>query len=211
MKVLRILVVDDHPLAREGVKTMLSRFKSLSVVGTASNGGEALKLARQLSPDVVLMDVLLPDTHGAETTEALLGANPGLVVIGLTISEEDEDVRRMLAAGARGYLLKDADPKQLRAAITSAARGGTPISPTVATPTKQKGGGVPEAPPTLTGRQKALLHMLAKGYANKMIARALGVSPATVKVYLYALYEKLGVQNRAEAAARAVALGLIED
>jgi DNA-binding NarL/FixJ family response regulator len=209
--VLRILVVEDHPLFRKGVVALLDAVPDMTVVGTAGSGEEAVTAAEQLRPDVVLMDLQLPGISGIEATRAIVEADADVRVLVLSLFEDDDSVFLALRAGARGYVLKDADEEELTGAIQAVARGEAIFSSAVA-------GRVlaffavprpaPKVFPALTDREREILDLIAAGHPNPSIARALSLSPKTVANYVSAIFAKLQVADRAEAMVRAREAGL---
>jgi DNA-binding NarL/FixJ family response regulator len=209
--VLRILVVEDHPLFRRGVVALLDAVPEMTVVGTAGSGEEAVTAAKQLRPDVVLMDLQLPGISGIEATRAIVEADADVRVLVLSLFEDDDSVFLALRAGARGYVLKDADEEELTGAIQAVARGEAIFSSAVA-------GRVlaffavprpaPKVFPALTDREREILDLIAAGHPNPSIARALSLSPKTVANYVSAIFAKLQVADRAEAMVRAREAGL---
>ena len=193
----RVLVVDDHALFRQGLCRVLSE-AGIDVVGEAGDGAEAVRMARRLGPDVVLMDLHMPVRDGVEATRDLA---PEARVLILTVSDEDEDLFRALDAGAQGYLLKDTGPEALVGAVRSVAEGSVVLSPEVSKrvlaavrrPRRDLSG--------LSGREKEVLALVARGRSNLAIAKALGISEHTVKTYIERLFQKLDVSSRSEAAA----------
>jgi DNA-binding NarL/FixJ family response regulator len=209
--VLRILVVEDHPLFRKGVVALLEAVEDMTVVGAAGSGEEAVTAARELTPDLVLMDLQLPGMSGIEATRAIVEADPEVRVLVLSLFEDDDSVFLALRAGARGYVLKDADEEDLTGAIRAVARGEAIFSSAVA-------GRVlaffavprpaPKVFPTLTDREREILDLIAAGHPNPSIARTLSLSPKTVANYVSAIFAKLQVADRAEAMIRAREAGL---
>lgn len=190
---IRVLVVDDHSLFRCGLVHMLED-GGVAVVGEAGEGGEAIRRATQLSPDVVLMDLHMPGVDGVEATRALAARFPVLV---LTISDEDEDLFRAVEAGARGYLLKCAEPDELLRGVRAVAAGQSVLSPEVTrTALRALQRGPRSALPDLSARQREVLVGIARGRSYRQIAEELGVSPHTVKTHAERLYERLGVHSR---------------
>jgi len=202
---IKVLVVDDHQLVRAGLIALLDTASDLEVAGEAADGEEALELARELRPDVVLMDLSMPVLDGVDATRRLLAEQPGTCVVVLTSFTETERVTEALAAGAIGYLLKDSDPHDLIAAVRAAAHGHAPLDPRVtrallpgasaSTPTP-----TPAAADLLSSRESEVLALVAKGLANKQVARALGISEHTVKVHLNNVFRRIGVNDRTSAA-----------
>ena len=208
---LRVLVVEDHPLFRRGVVALLDAADGMTVAGTAGSGEEAVTAAAQLRPDVVLMDLQLPGISGIEATRAIVAAEPGIRVLVLSLFEDDDSVFLALRAGARGYVLKDADEDELTGAIRAVARGEAIFSRAIA-------GRVlaffaaprpaPKAFPELTDREREILALIAAGHPNPSIARQLFLSPKTVANYVSSIFAKLQVADRAEAMIRAREAGL---
>jgi DNA-binding NarL/FixJ family response regulator len=203
----KVLLVDDHKLVRAGLVALLETATDLDVVGEAADGQHALLLARDLQPDVVLMDLSMPVLDGVEATRRLTAEQPDVRVVVLTSFIESTRVTQALAAGAVGYLLKDCDPEDLIAGVRAAAQGHTPLDPRVTR--AQLPGPTPAAaePPTpgppaevLSSREAEVLTLVARGLANKQIARALGISGNTVKVHLTSIYRTLGIKDRGAAA-----------
>lgn len=204
---LRILVVDDHPVVRSGIRALLEAEAGFEVVGEAGSGTEAVDLAADLAPDVVLMDLSMPGMNGIDATRRLTEDCPATRVLVLTTFETDADIVRALDAGAAGYLLKDATLADLAAAIRSAARGETVLAPAVAARlvdrVRDRGAS------TLTAREVEVLELVATGMSNKEVAQHLFLSEATVKSHLVHCYTKLGVDNRTAAITTAVEQGII--
>ena len=204
---IRLMIVDDHPIVRTGLRAALEADPSLDIVGEAGSGAEAVTAARTACPDVVLMDLNLgAGIDGAEVTRQLatLGRPPRVLV--LTAYESEADILRAIQAGAAGYLLKDADPAELIAAIHTAAAGETVLAPSVATRLVSR---VRAPGRALTRRETQILQMVAEGAANSAIARALFITEATVKSHLVQVFAKLGVDSRTAAAAEGHRRGLI--
>ncbi|MCM1950209.1 response regulator transcription factor [Streptomyces sp. G2] len=195
---VRILLCDDHVVVRAGLLALLGSTPDIEVVGEAGSGEEAVAMAAKLKPDVVLMDLQLgAGIDGVEATRRI--APTGVHVLVLTTYDTDADITRAIEAGATGYLLKAERPKELFAAIHSAAQGRTALSPPVASRVMDRMRGA--AGPSLTDRERDILGQLAHGLGNKEIARALFISEATVKTHLGRIYAKLGVDTRAGAVA----------
>jgi len=204
----RILITDDHGVVRQGLRMFLSLEPDLEVVGEASNGREALALARELRPDVVLMDLLMPVMDGIEATQAIRSELPEVEVIALTSVLEDTSVSGAVRAGAIGYLLKDTDSEELKRAIQAAAEGRVHLAPEAAARLMREVR-APESPEELTEREAEVLRLVARGHANKQIASSLFVSEKTVKAHVSSILMKLGVQSRTQAALHAVRTGLV--
>lgn len=206
--VVRVLLADDHSVVREGLRMFLGRDPDLEVVGEAANGLEALEQTRRLRPDVVLMDLLMPELDGVSATTAIRAELPEVEVIALTSVLEHEMVIDAVKAGAIGYLLKDTQAAELRRAIKAAASGQVQISPQAAAFLLHSIR-TPEAPMTLTRREAEVLRLLARGHSNKEMARQLQVVEDTVKTHVRHILDKLGVQSRTQAVLCAVRLGLV--
>lgn len=206
---VRVMVVDDHPVVREGLRGFLSSRPGLEVVAEAGDGEEAIRKARHLRPDVVLMDLVMPGTDGVEATKQIVAADHDVRVVVLTSFTDDERVVPAVRAGAAGYLHKDASPAELEQAVRAAARGDAPLSPRAAARVLQSM--TSEAPgPALTPREREVLALLGEGLTNRLIARRLDVSEKTVKTHVGNVLAKLGVSDRTQAALWAVRHGLVE-
>lgn len=214
---IRVLITDDHAVVREGLRTFLELQDGLQVVGEAGDGEEAISEAQRLSPDVILMDLVMPRLDGVAAMRRLRERAPGSRVIVLTSFLDDERLLPAIEAGAAGYLLKDVAPAQLAEAIRAAHAGETMIAPTVATRLVEAiAQRAAEPPPArsphaerLTPREHEVLELLAQGYANKRIARELAITEKTVKGHVGRLLAKLGVADRTQAALMAVREGLV--
>jgi DNA-binding NarL/FixJ family response regulator len=204
----RILIADDHGVVRRGLRMFLALDPELEVVGEATDGAEALRLARELKPDVVLMDLLMPVMDGIAATSAIRRELPDTEVIALTSVLEDASVVGAVRAGAIGYLLKDTQAEELRRAIKAAVEGQVQLSPQAAARLLREVR-APESPETLTERETEVLRLLAEGLANKQIARTLVIGEKTVKTHVSNILAKLGVQSRTQAALYAVQIGLV--
>jgi DNA-binding NarL/FixJ family response regulator len=204
---IRILIVDDHSVVRQGLRLFLALDEELDVVGEAGNGEEALSLTRELKPDVVLMDLLMPVMGGVAATKAIREQVPDTEVIALTSVLEDEAVIGAMRAGAIGYLLKDTESDELCRAIKAAAAGQVQLSPKAAARLMREVH-VPDSPEKLTERETDVLRLLAKGRSNKEIASDLTVGEKTVKTHVSSILSKLGVASRTQAALYAVRIGL---
>jgi DNA-binding NarL/FixJ family response regulator len=211
---LRVLVIDDHRLFRGGLRDVLEE-SGIAIAGEADSGEEALELVPALSPDVVIMDLTLPGISGAEATRRLLAAEPKLTVLVLTVSAEGGDIDEALAAGARGYLLKDATARELVAGVRAAAAGEAPLSPPVAARLvasmrdARRARDAAGDPADLSERELQVLRLISEGRDNTQIARALYISPETVKDHVSHILVKLGVENRIQAAVYAVRTDLV--
>lgn len=205
---IRILLVDDHSVVRQGLRMFLSLDPELEVIGEAADGAEAIEAARRLQPDVVLMDLLMPVMDGITATGALRRELPDIEVIALTSVLEDTSVIGAVRAGAIGYLLKDTRADELCRAIKAAAGGQVQLSPQAAARLMREVR-APESPEALTERETEVLQLLAQGKANKEIASSLTIGEKTVKTHVSNILAKLGVQSRTQAALYAVRAGLV--
>ena len=205
---IKVLITDDHGVVRQGLRMFLSLDPELEVVGEASNGEEALRIARELEPDVVLMDLLMPVMDGIAATEAIRAELPEVEVIALTSVLEDVSVSGAVRAGAIGYLLKNTEADELGRAIKAAADGQVQLAPEAAARLMREVR-APESPEALTEREIEVLKLLARGQANKQISRELFIGEKTVKAHVSSILAKLGVQSRTQAALHAVRTGLV--
>jgi len=207
---IRVLLADDHSVVRQGLRMLLSLDAELQIAGEAADGAEALRLARELRPDVVVMDIMMPRMDGIAATEAIRRELPDTEVLALTSAADDESVVGAIRAGAIGYLLKNSEPGDVIQAIKAAAAGQVQLSPEAATrlmrgvaPAQPADGGEP-----LTERETDVLRLLARGMANKEIARELRIGEKTVKTHVSNVLAKLGVQSRTQAALLATRMGI---
>jgi DNA-binding NarL/FixJ family response regulator len=212
---IRVLIVDDHAVVREGLRTFLSLQDGMEVVGEAADGLEALEQAQALEPDVILMDLVMPRLDGVEAMRSLREQGSPARVIVLTSFLEDERLMPALQAGAAGYLLKDVEPPELARAIRAASAGDALLDPTVAARVVAAiadGGHAVVAPDEqrLTRREHEVLTLIAHGRSNKRIAFELGISEKTVKTHVGHVLAKLGVTDRTQAALLAVQQGLVD-
>jgi DNA-binding NarL/FixJ family response regulator len=205
---IRILIADDHSVVRQGLRMFLALEPDLEIVGEAADGAEALRLARELRPDVVLMDLLMPVMDGITATGLLRRELPDTEVVALTSVLEDEKVVGAVRAGAIGYLLKDTQADELRRAIRAAAAGQVQLSPQAAARLMREVK-APESPEALTERETEVLRLLAHGASNKEIAQTLTIGEKTVKTHVSNILAKLGVPSRTQAALYAVRIGLV--
>jgi DNA-binding NarL/FixJ family response regulator len=204
---IRLLVADDHPVVRDGLRAMLATQPDMELVGEAATGTQAVERARALRPDVVLMDLQMPDLDGPAAIDALREQAPEVRVLVLTTFGTDADITRAVDAGATGYLLKDAPREQLFGAIRAAAKGESVLSPSVAT--RVLGRMRAPAEEALSPRELEILQAVARGLSNKEIGRRLYVSEATVKTHLLRIFAKLGVDDRTAAVTIALERGII--
>ena len=215
--VVRVLLVDDQPLFRTAIASLINAQDDFTVVGEAENGLIAVERAHELRPDLVVMDVEMPVMDGVEATRLLTEQMPGIKVVMLTVSDSDEHLFEAVRNGAQGYLLKDLRPDQLYDMLRSVMRGETPISPAVADmllSEVRSGGLTPvEAPtatqgPPITQRELEILQLVAEGLSNKQIGRRLSITEGTVKNHVHNALEKLHLDNRIQAASYIVRQGL---
>ena len=207
---IRLLVADDHEIVREGLCTLFSEEPDLLVVGEAKCGEEAVRLAVALTPDVVLMDLMMPGLDGIEATRRILGEAPAVRILVLTTFADEPHVRRAIAAGAHGFLLKDVLKEELLRSIRAVAEGRPALHAEAQRHLMRRivGGGRPVAD-ELTERELAVLQLIGRGRSNKEIAKALHLSEGTVKGHVSAVLGKLGVEDRTQAALFAVREGLV--
>jgi two-component system, NarL family, response regulator LiaR len=205
---IRLLITDDHKVIRQGLRMVLELDPDLEVVGEASNGEEALRMARRLEPDVVLMDLLMPVMGGIEATGEIRRELPDTEVVALTSVLEDASVTGAIRAGAIGYLLKNTEADELRRALKAAAAGQVQLAPEAAARLMREVRD-PESPEALTGRETEVLKLLARGKADKQIARELFIGESTVKSHVHSILAKLNVRSRTQAALYAVRVGLV--
>jgi len=205
---IRLVLVDDHPLVREGIRGMLAAYPDIEVVGQAADGGRGLDIVRELRPDLVLMDLRMPGGDGVTATREIVSAGLSRVVV-LTTYETDEDILRAVEAGATGYLLKDITPDELARAVRAAARGETVLAPSAQGALLHRVQRPRAATPALSAREVSVLAHAAEGRTNAAIGAAMHISETTVKTYLARAFDKLGVSDRTSAVRRAIDLGLI--
>jgi DNA-binding NarL/FixJ family response regulator len=222
----RILIADDHDLVRDGLHRMLSRTSELQVIGDASNGREAVEMCRRLNPDLVLMDVRMPEMDGLEATRAIKAEQPRVTVLVVTTYENPDYLLEALKAGAAGYVLKDAPMERLINSVRRVLEGESPLDQELATEliqrlareagepaqlphTQERRAAAPPPVEDLTPRELEVLGLLAQGKSNPTIAEELVISRATVKVHVERIIRKLGVSDRTQAVVRAIELGLV--
>ncbi|MGI8692176.1 MAG: response regulator [Geodermatophilaceae bacterium] len=196
---IRILIVDDHGVVRRGLEQLLESHPDMTVVGAAADGEQAIAMAADLRPDVILMDLSMPVLDGVAATKRITAATPDVHVVVLTSFADQRRILDALAAGAAGYILKDADPDELVAAVLAAAAGGSPLHPKAArvlldARRDEKSGR------QLSGREEEVLRLVLEGLPNKRIARRLGITERTVKAHLTRIFQQLGVADRTQAA-----------
>ena len=213
MEPLRVLIADDHPLFRHGLREFLNLALNIEVVGEASSGEEAITQAEALHPDVILMDVNMPGVKGIEATRQILHNSPHIRILVVTMFEDDGTVFAAMRAGARGYILKDAEKENILRAIQAVSHGEAIFSPTIATRlidffTTQASMLPKELFPSLTDREREILQLIARGQSNADIAREFSLSPKTVYNYVSNILNKLQVADRAQAIIRAREAGL---
>lgn len=220
MKPVRVLVVDDHALFRRGIVTVLTNQDNIKVVGEATNGLEAIEKAEELVPDVIVMDLNMPQCSGLEATQALQAKMPQLNILVLTVSDNEADLFSAIKFGATGYILKNTEPEELVQGIYHIAQGGVIISPVMATKLltefKDSTAGAQAKVPAdeeanLSPREDEVLRLVAQGATNREIADSLFISENTVKTHLRNIMDKLHLANRSQAAAYAVKRGLVPD
>ena len=214
---VRVLLADDHLLFRKGIASLLSEEPDFEIAGEASTGREALAKAREVVPDVILMDLSMPEMDGLEATRRIKEEMPAVRIVILTVSDDDQDLFAAVRSGAQGYLLKKIEPRALFSALRGAARGEASISHAMAGKildefARQAQSTTPAPPqkPMLTPREEEVLQFVTHGRSNKEIAAALDIAENTVKNHLKNILEKLHLENRVQAAAYALRKGLVE-
>ena len=205
--IIRLLIVDDHPVVRSGLQGMLASQPDFEVVGEAHDGAEGVELARKLKPDVILMDLRMPEMDGVEAIGRIKAKQPDAQVLVLTTYESDADILRAIEKGASGYLLKDAPREDLYAAIRAVAQGTSPLAPAVAARLMSRLRG--PADKALSNREIEVLELVARGTSNKGIGKELWISETTVKTHMLHVFEKLGVTDRTAAVTVALKRGII--
>ena len=201
---IQVMLVDDHNVVRSGLATFLKAYDDLELVAEAKNGLDALNLCHQKKPDVILMDLMMPEMDGIAATRAILEAYPDIKIIAMTSFEEEELVQGVLAAGAISYLLKNVSSDELAAAIRAAFLGRSTLSPEAAKALIQATRPTKQPAYDLTEREMEVLHLVVQGHSNQQIADALVISVATVKAHISSILSKLQVSSRAEAIAYAI-------
>ncbi len=216
---IRVLVADDHPVFRYGMRAILGAEPDTELVGEATDGEEAVALASDLYPDVILMDINMPKINGIEATRRIVETSPDTGILVLTMFEDDDSVFAAMRAGARGYVLKGSDGAETLRAVRAVAKGEAIFGPTIArrlmgyftTPPRETGLASSRLFPELTDRERDILSLIARGYTNTAIADRLYLSPKTVRNYVSAIFTKLQVSDRAQAIVRAREAGLGRD
>ena len=213
METIKILIVDDHTVVRDGLAVMLERREDFAVVGEAKNGLEAVERARELQPNVILMDLRMPELDGVEAMRRIRAEDAVVKFIVLTTFDTDEYIFDAIEAGAKGYLLKDASREDLFEAVRAVHRGESLIQPGVAARVLDRFAQLSRqapAPDVLSEREAGVLRLMAQGTANKEIAASLSISESTVKTHVANIFQKLEVTNRTEAVTKAMAKGIIK-
>ena len=196
---IRLLIVDDHSVVRRGLETLLGTFADIEIVGTAADGIEAVQLAAERHPDIILMDLSMPNLDGFEATRQILAANPKIRIVALTSFSEQRKVFDAISSGAIGYLLKDSTPAEVVDGVRAAFAGESPLDPKAAR-VLIEGQRNPVVVPTLSPREWEVARVLSEGLTNKGIGKKLGISERTVKAHLTAIFSKLEVSDRTQAA-----------
>jgi len=212
MEAIRVLIADDHPVVREGLSAMLNKQPDIEVVGEAGNGREAMEKARELGPDIVLMDLRMPEVDGVEAMRQIAATNPEIRFIVLTTYDNDEYIFKGIEAGARAYLLKDSPREDLFKAIRAVHRGESLIQPAIAGKVLDRFAELSrqvQVPEALSDREVEVLRLMADGAANKEIAAGLSISESTVKTHIQTIFQKLGVSDRTGAVTQAIRKGII--
>ncbi|MCI0774781.1 MAG: response regulator transcription factor [Chloroflexi bacterium] len=215
-KVVRVLIVDDHDIVRAGIRMLLDAQPDMAVIGEASDGKEAIEMAGSMKPDVVLMDISMPGTTGIEATRAIKKANSRIEIVGLTMHAEDRYFFQLLQAGASGYVVKGAAPRELLEAVRAASRGEAYIHPSLQRKligdyvSRTEGSDQASMLADLTGRELEVLRLIVDGLTSREIAESLVISPNTVERHRQNIMSKLGLHNRAELVRYAISKGLVE-
>jgi NarL family two-component system response regulator LiaR len=207
---IRLLIVDDHAVVRQGLRGFLRLQEGIEVVGEAASAAQAIDIAGTTSPDVVLLDLVMPDGNGIGALRRLIEVAPGVRVLVLTSFADDAQIFAAMAAGASGYLLKDIDPQALADAIRDVHAGRPALHPSVAARLMRQGSTARVAHDDLTARERDVLRLMVEGLANKQIAQRLGIGEKTIKTHVSRVLAKLGVADRTQAAVLAIREGLVD-
>lgn len=207
---IRLLIVDDHSVVREGLRAFLRLQDGIDVVGEAGGADEAIRVASTASPEVILLDLVMPGGDGIGAIRRLLEVAPGVRVLVLTSFADDAQIFAAIAAGAAGYLLKNVDPQALADGIRDVHAGRPALDPSVAARLMHRSGGSPPAHGDLTARERDVLRLVVEGLANKQIAQRLGIGEKTIKTHVSRVLAKLGVEDRTQAAVLAIREGLVD-
>jgi len=208
---IRIVIADDHQVVRSGLEQLIGTFEDVELVGVACDGEEAVRICEETHPDITLMDLVMPNLDGIEATHRIRASLPETQVVAFTSFSDRERILRALDAGAIGYLLKDAEPGELHRGILAAARGEAPLTPKAAAEVLAARGTRPEEGAGLSVREREVLVLVTRGFANKQIARRLGISEKTVKGHLTRVFQAIGVSDRTQAALWAQRNGLLSE
>jgi len=208
---IRVAIADDHRVVRVGLEQLLATFDDVELVGSAEGGEQAVSLCVAERPDVMLLDLSMPDLDGIEVTRRLADGAPETRIVVFTSFSDRERIVQALDAGAIGYLLKDAEPDEIHTAIRAASRGEAPLAPKAAAALLAERSGRPSTGVDLTAREREVLALVVAGMANKQIARRLGISEKTVKGHLTNLFQRIGVADRTQAALWAERTGALQD
>lgn len=197
---IRVLIADDHQVVRSGLEQLLATADDIELAGMAADGAEAIELAADLAPDIILMDLSMPGTDGIAATRAITTASPTIQVVVLTSFSDKQRILDALDAGAAGYVLKHAEPDELLDAIRAAHEGGSPLDPKAARVLLDRQRSSSASPAKMSDREEEVLRLVAEGLANKAIARRLGIAERTVKAHLTNIFQRIGVTDRTQAA-----------
>jgi DNA-binding NarL/FixJ family response regulator len=208
--VISVLLVDDHPMVRAGLRAFLAESEDIAVVGELGDGESAIRFVDRQPPDIVLMDLSMPEGDGIAATRSITAQHPEVKVVVLTSFVDRERVLDAVDAGAVGYLLKDADPEELMRSIRAASRGESPFAPRATLALLAERSERSPTPPALTDREREVLTLVGRGLSNKEIGRALGISEKTVKTHLGIAFQRIGVTDRTRAALWAQKNGLLD-
>ncbi len=207
---IRVLIADDHPLVREGLKAVIARARGVELVGEATNGAEAIKLAASLQPDVILLDLRMPHGGGITATEQIIAQRPDARIIVLTFVDTDEEIKNALDAGAKGYLLKSSTYEKIVQAVRVVAEGGAALDPQVVAKLLDRLTHPDDQAPQISKRELEVLRLVADGLGNRQIGERLNLAETTVKSHVATIFRKLDVSDRTEAVVVAARRGIIE-